>query len=92
MGNSVYKVNDKHGLSLLTRLRLNFSDLREHRFNPHFNCQYALCKCPFENETAEHFLLRCPRFYPQRRVMLDSVSELCKFNVENLAYVVLEIN
>ena len=84
LGNSVYKINDKYGLSLLTRIRLKFSDLREHRFNHHFNCQSAMCKCALENETSEKFLLRCPRFSAQRRVMLDSVFELCKINVENL--------
>ena len=38
IGHSSFGVRDKIGLQLLTRIRVNFSDLREHRYNHNFNC------------------------------------------------------
>ena len=32
-GNSVFAIRDKFGIKLLTKIRVNFSDLRDHRFN-----------------------------------------------------------
>ena len=80
----VYNIRDKYGLSLLTRLRVKFSDLRQHRFNHHFNCPSELCLCGTDNESNEHFLLRCPRFSIQRRVLLDSVSDILQNDINNL--------
>ena len=37
-GNSVFAIRDKFGIKLLTKIRVNFSDLRDHRFNHSFNC------------------------------------------------------
>ena len=42
-GNSFYKIRDKYGIKLLTKIRVNFSDLRDHRYNHNFNCQNPSC-------------------------------------------------
>ena len=47
---SVYKVVDLKGVQLLTRLRVNFCDLREHRFqynflSPQFVCATRTYQC-----------------------------------------------
>ena len=73
---NTFNISDKYGLILLSRLRVNFSDLRQHRFNHNFNCPSALCKCGIENETTEHFLLRCPCFTVHRLVLVDTVTGL----------------
>ena len=39
VGNSVFGIRDKFGIKLLTKIRVNFSDLRDHRFNYSFNCE-----------------------------------------------------
>ena len=59
---------------MLTRLRVDFSDLRLHRFNHSFNCISPMCKCGSEEESSEHFLLRCPRFSNQRITLMSSIS------------------
>ncbi len=82
--NDYFNIADKHGLTLLTRLRVDFSDLREHRFNHRFNCPSPICKCTLDEETIVHFLLRCPRYIVQRRVLLASVSDIIKNDINQL--------
>ena len=60
---NIFDIQGRIGLPRLTRLRVNFSDLRGHRFDHRFNCPDALCKCSLENESAEHFL--CAALYTQ---------------------------
>ena len=52
-----FNVNDRHGLKLLTRLRVGHSDLRAHRFEKRFNCHDPVGVCGIENETIEHYFL-----------------------------------
>ena len=82
--NDYFNINDRYGLILLTRLQVDFSDLRIHRFNHHFNCVYPICKCPLDESSTEHFLLRCPRFAIPRRVMLESISDIIHNDIEQL--------
>ena len=58
--NSIYAIHDISGLKLLTRLRLNFSHLNEHKFRHNFkDTTNPMCSCGFESETTDHYLLRC---------------------------------
>ena len=50
------------GLKFITRLRCDFSDLRDHRFRHNFNCPSPLCSCRAENKTTTHFLLKCQNY------------------------------
>ena len=46
-------------VKLLTRLRLQFSHLNEHKFRHGFSDTVnAMCRCIIELESTEHFLLR----------------------------------
>ena len=83
---SVYKVVDLKGVQLLTRLRVNFSDLREHRFRHNFFVT-PVCMCNEADETTEHYLLRC-RLHRLHRVALlelENVSIILKFDVSTLS-------
>ena len=71
-----YSIKDKYGLSLLTRLRVEFSDLREYRFRRNFNCTSPLCKCAIENEDNEHFLLRCNLHRRPRLALFNSITQI----------------
>ena len=77
-GNDVFQVFDPGGLKLLSRLRLNLSHLREHKFNHKFSDTLVpLCSCGvLEAETTEHFLLRCPAYTNCRKVLLDDVKNI----------------
>ena len=73
----VYKILDPLGLKLLTRLRLNFSHLREHKFNHNFQDTInPLCSCSLETESTSHFLLRCSLFSGCRKTLLDNIIDI----------------
>ena len=56
--NSIFAIHDTKGLKLLTRLRLDFSHLNEHKFRYGFkDTRDPMCKCGVETETTLHFLL-----------------------------------
>ena len=71
---NTYGIKDIFGFKLLTRLRVDFSDLRLHRLNHNFNCSNATCACGTDDESPEHFLLQCPLFALPRTSLLNSVS------------------
>ena len=56
--NSIFNIFDPEGLKLLTRLRLGFSHLNEHRFRQNFQeCLNPLRTCSLETENTSHHLL-----------------------------------
>ena len=75
-GHSLFGICDKYGTKLLTKIRVSFSDLRDHRFNHNFNCESPLCKCGIEDETSVHFFLRCPLYPDQRSTLLCKISAI----------------
>ena len=68
----------------LTQIRVDFSDLRDHRFNHRFNCLSPICFSGSEDETTTHFLLRCPRYNNLRQVYLSKVSQITNSDVSIL--------
>ena len=71
---SSFGINDIHGIKLLTKLRVDFSDLRSHRYSHNFNCVSPICSCFEEEENNSHFLLRCPRFSLVRNDLIGNIS------------------
>ena len=60
--NPVYNICDIQGVKMLTRLRVKFSPLNEHRFRHNFECLSPVCICGAAMEDTEHYLLHCPQF------------------------------
>ena len=82
--NSIFSIYDPLGVKLLTRLRLKFSHLNEHKFRHGFGDTInAMCACGSEVETNEHFLLRC-HLYSQQRLELFENLEKADSNFLNL--------
>ena len=55
--NSLFCIYDPLGVKLLTRLRLQFSHLNEHKFKHGFSYTInPMCACGTEAETSEHVL------------------------------------
>ena len=79
---STFRTHDVEGLKLLTRLRVKFSDLREHRFRHNFRCNGSNCLCGKGIEDNEHFLLHCHRYGSPRRAFLDRVSGSVDFDIK----------
>ena len=74
--NSIYGINDIVGVRYLSKLRLNFSVLNEHRFRHNFDCLDPVCLCGRAEEDSEHFLLHCHFFEEARRDLLGSSSDI----------------
>ena len=72
---------NKYGMKLLTQLRVDFSDLRDHRFNHKLNCPTPRCSCGMEDETSTHFLLCCPRYNDLRHTYLSKISQIVKSDI-----------
>ena len=71
---NVYNIFDPIGLKLLTRLRLGFSHLNEHKFRDNFqDCLNPLCLCSLEIEDTTHYLLHCQHFFEHRINLINSV-------------------
>ena len=72
----LFGMNDRVGVNLLMRSRVDFSDLKLHTFNHRFNCDSPLCSCGQGFKSTVHFFLHCQLHVDLRRVLLDSVSEI----------------
>ena len=67
------------GIKYLTRLRLELSHLREHRFKHGFlDSLNPVCNCGLDIESTCHFLLYCPNFVNERTLLLNDVSRITK--------------
>ena len=70
-------------MKLVTRLRLNFSHLNEHKFQHDFKETInPMCSCGFELETTDQYLLRC-KLYADLR--LDFINNIYTIN-QSLKY------
>ena len=75
--NSLFSIYDPLGVKLLTRLRLQFSHLNEHKFRHGFEDTInTMCACRSEVETTEHFLLRCHFYSPQRLELFENLEKV----------------
>ena len=77
----------------MSRLRLNFSHLNEHKFRHNFNDTVdSKCTCGCEPETTFHYLLRCNLYSTQRLELLNNVCilnpSLKKYSNEKLLNII----
>ena len=64
-------------MKLISRLRLQFSHLNDHKCRHRFNDTVnPMCPCRNEAETNEHFLLLCHCFSSQRSELFDNLYNL----------------
>ena len=70
----MFGVCDKPGIKLLTKIRVDFLELREHRYDHNFNCESPTCSCGVEDETSVHFFLCCPCYIAQRTI--NKISDI----------------
>ena len=75
--NSAFNINNPLGLELLTRLRIGFSHLKEHKFKHNFqDSVYPLCSCGNDKESTVHFFLHCPNFTIQGQTLLNKLDSI----------------
>ena len=64
---SLFSIHHPVGVKLLVRVRLGFSNLREHKFRHNFhNTLNPSCSCSLKPETTSHYLLCCHNFSSAR--------------------------
>ena len=80
----IFGAHDIEGVRLLTRLRVQFSDLREHIFRHKFHCSNPMCLCQTGIEDNEHSLLHCPRHTNYRKDLRDHVSNIVDKDLDSL--------
>ena len=71
-----FDIRDRRGISLLSKLRLDFSDLREHRFRHKFNCPSPDCRCGNDVESTTHFLVHCDLYRNPRQVFMQKLLNI----------------
>ena len=81
---SIYNISDIEGFRYLTKIRLMFSALNEHKFRHRFDCLNPSCACGEAIEDNEHFLLHCPLFEPMRRDLLGQLSDIPGIDITSL--------
>ena len=72
-----FNINNSLGLKLLTRLRIGFSHLKEHKFKHNFQDSIdPLCSCGNDIESTVHFFLHCQNFTTQRQTLLNRLKSI----------------
>ena len=62
---------------MLTKLRLDFSHLREHKFRHDFkDILNPLCSCSIETETITNYFLRCPFYNSNRANLMNDLENI----------------
>ena len=75
--NSLFSVYDPLGAKLLTRLRLQFSHLNEHKLRYGFSDTInPMCACGTEIETTEHSFLRYDFYSTQRLKLFEKLKKV----------------
>ena len=75
--NSVFNINNRVGLKLLTRLRIGFSRIKELKFKHNFQDSVEpLCSCGNDIASTVHFFLHCPNFTTQRQTILNKLKSI----------------
>ena len=74
---NAFNINNPLGLKLLTRLRIGFSHLKEHKFKHNFRDSVdPLCSSGNDIESTVHFFLHCPNFTTQRQTLLNKLKSI----------------
>ena len=77
MPNSIFNIHNPLGIKYLTRLRIGFSHLKEHKFRHNFQDSIdPMCSCSSGVETTTHFFLHCANFYFQRQTLFDRITTI----------------
>ena len=77
--NSIFNLYNPLGIKFLTRLRLDFSHLNEHRFRHNFEaCLTPLCTCSQTTESTLHFFLHCHHYKDLRTDLFNDIKSIDK--------------
>jgi hypothetical protein len=72
--NKLYYCGNRHESIIHARLRMNCSCLKDHLYKMHV-IENDICNCLQASETTEHYLLYCPLYLRQRRLLFREIKE-----------------
>ena len=77
MHNSIYNIHNSIGVKYLTRLRIGFSHLKEHKFKHNFQDSVdPINSRGSGTETKINFFLHCANFNTQRQTLFDKIATI----------------
>ena len=77
LSNYIFNGRRPKAIKLITRLRLSFSHLCQHKFWHNFqDALNPICSCGGDIETEIHYLLHCPNYLDERRTFLDNLRSI----------------
>ena len=77
MTDSIYNIHNPLGVKHLTRRRIGFSHLKEHKVKHDFQDSIdPMCSCSSGIEKTIHFFLRCTNFNIQRQTLVDKIATI----------------
>ena len=75
--NSLFNCHSLKGIKLITRLRLDLSHLRMHKFRLNFqDTLNPIWSCGDDIETAIHYLLHCSNYSDEGRTLLEGLQSI----------------
>ena len=69
--NSIFNYHSPNGITLIARLRLGISHIREHKFRHNFQDTLKLWD---DIKTTIHYLLHCPNYFDEKKTILNSLQ------------------
>ena len=69
--NSIFNYHSPNGITLIARLRLGISHIREHKFRHNFRDTLRLWD---DIKTTIHYLLHCPNYFDEKKTILNSLQ------------------
>ena len=75
--NQTFNCHNPIGIKLITRLRLDLSHLRVHKFKHNFlDCLNPICRCSKDIETTVYYLLHSPIFSDEGSIFLNNIRSI----------------
>ena len=72
----IFNCHNSSGIKLITRLRLDFSHLHEHKFRHNFqDTLNPICSCGENIKTTTHYLLHCPNYLNERMTLWNNLQK-----------------
>ena len=71
---NVFNCKNRRGIKPITRLHVGLSHLCEHKFKHRFqDTLNPICSCSFDIESAFHYILHCPIYFPVSYTMMKDI-------------------
>ena len=73
----VFNVDSNEKLKFLTRIRLGWSHLADHKFKRNFqDFVNPICRCGQDIETSTYFLLHCCNYHCARQSLFEKINKI----------------